>query len=55
MNHQKVKNYVQGNGTNWILWYKKLPGASYIGNVWEYQIRTARGIFEGLLKHMVNL
>ena len=35
MNHQKVKNYLQGNGTNWILWYKKLPGPSYIENVWN--------------------
>ena len=50
MDHLKIKNYLQGNGADWILWHKNPPGASHMGGVWERQIRTARGILEGLLK-----
>ena len=49
MGHLKIKNYLQGNGTDWILWHKNPPGA-HMGRVWERQTRTARGILEGLLK-----
>ena len=28
IDHLKVKNYLQGNGTDWILWHKNPPGAS---------------------------
>ena len=50
MDHLKIMNYLQGNGTDWILWHKNPPGASYLGGVWERQIGTARGILKGLLK-----
>ena len=50
MDHQKIKNYLQGNSTDWILWHKNPPGASHMGGVQERQIRTTRGILEGLLK-----
>ena len=50
MDHLKIKNYSQGNGTDSILWHKNPPGASHMGGVWERQIWTARAILEGLLK-----
>ena len=50
MHNLKIKNYLQGNGTDWILWHENPPRASHMGGVWECQIRTARGILEGLLK-----
>ena len=50
MDHLKIKNCLKGNGTDSILWHKNPPGASHMGGVWERQIRTARGILEGLLK-----
>ena len=46
MDHLKIKNYLQGNGTDWILWHKNPSGASHMG-----------GILEGLLKtygHLLN-
>ena len=54
MDHLKIKNYLQGNGTDWILWHKNPPGASRMGGVWERQIRTARVILEGLIKTHVQ-
>ena len=33
MDHQKIKNYLQGNSTDWILWHKNPPGASHMGGV----------------------
>ena len=42
MDYLKVKNHLQGNGTDWILWHKNPPGASHMGRMWECQIRTAR-------------
>ena len=50
MDHLKINNYFQGNGTDWVLWHKNPPRASHMGCVWERQIRTARRILEGLLK-----
>ena len=50
IDHLKVKNYLQGNGTDWILWHKNPPGASRMWGVWERQIWTGTGILEGLLK-----
>ena len=50
MHNLKIKNYLQGNGTDWILWHENPPSASHMGGVWKCQIRTARGILEGLLK-----
>ena len=47
IDHLKIKNYLQGNGTDWILWHKNPPGATYMGGVWERQIQTTRGILEG--------
>ena len=33
MDHLKINNYLQGNGTDWILWHKNSSGASYMGGV----------------------
>ena len=33
MDHLKIKNYLQGNSTNWILWHKNPPNASHMEGV----------------------
>ena len=35
MDHLKINNYLQGNGTDWILWHKNPTGALPRGTVWE--------------------
>ena len=50
MDHLKVKNYLQGNGTDWI--FKQRAHLQH--HTWEVcgnaKIQTVRGILEGLLK-----
>ena len=57
MNQKQIRDYLLRNGTVWITWYKYPPGASHMGGVWEYQIRSVRGILAALLKthgHSLN-
>ena len=35
MDHTKVKNFLQDNGTDWLVMIKKSPTASHMGGVWE--------------------
>ena len=35
MDHLEIKNYLQGSGTDWILWSKNPPRASHMGGVLE--------------------
>ena len=58
MKHNKIKNFLQENGADWILWYNNPPCTSHVGGVWECQIWSARIILEGLLKiqnHSLNV
>ena len=50
MDHTKISNFLQGNGTDWLVWIKNTPTASHMGGVWERQIRSARNILSSLLK-----
>ena len=47
MKHDNIKSFLQENETNWILWHSNPPGASHMGGVIEYQIRSAITILEG--------
>ena len=38
MKHNKIKNFLQENGADWILWYNNPPCTSHVGGVWECQI-----------------
>ena len=38
MDHFKVKNYLQRNGTDWTLPYKNPPGASHMGGMMLYKV-----------------
>ena len=49
MTHNKIKNFLQENGADWIDWHHNPPPASHTGGIWEHHIRTARNILEGLL------
>ena len=42
MDHLKIKNFLLGNGNDWILWHKNPPGTSHIGVVWECQENSKR-------------
>ena len=50
MDHTKISNLLQDNGTDWLVWIKNTPTASHMGGVWERQIRSARNILSSLLK-----
>ena len=50
MDHTKISNFLQDNGTDWLVWIKNTPTASHMGGVWERQIRSARNILSSLLK-----
>ena len=50
MDEEKVRNFLQDKGTDWIKWTHNPPAASHMGGVWERQIRTARAILSSLLK-----
>ena len=56
MNHQKINQFMQGNGGEWLSWKINSPAGSNMGSVWERQIRTVRMILESLLKtHSASL
>ena len=50
MDHTKISNFLQDNGTDWLIWIKNTPTASHMGRVWGQQIRSARNILSSLLK-----
>ena len=50
MDHQRISDYLQLVGTDWIVWKRNPPLASHFGGVWERQIRTARSILASLLQ-----
>ena len=43
MDHLKVKNYLQRNGTDWTLWCKNPPGASHMGGMRKHQTPRCLG------------
>ena len=49
MSHDKIKNFLQENGADWIDWHHNPPPASHMGGIWEHHIQTARNILKGLL------
>ena len=56
MNHDKIKNFLQENGADWIDWHHNPQAASHMGGIWERQICPARNILEGLLRtHSLSL
>ena len=56
MDQEKINNFMEDNGGEWMLWKRNLPSASNMGGVWERQIRSARTILTSLLKtHATSL
>ena len=56
MNYDKMKNFLQENGGDWIDWHHNPPAASHLGDIWKCQIQTATDILEGLLQtHSLSL
>ena len=50
MNHNRINEYLQVHGADWITWINNPPTASHMAGDWERQIRTARGILNALIK-----
>ena len=50
MDHEKIGEFLQQNGGEWIWWKRNPPPANNMGGVWERQIRTAQNILSSLLK-----
>ena len=50
MHHNKIKSFLQNNGSDWIVWHRNPPAASHIGGICERQIRSARQILAALIK-----
>ena len=53
MNHQKIKDFLQINGADYMLFkFKRNPhqASSHMGGVWEQQIRSARMILSSLMR-----
>ena len=50
VDHKKIEEYLQNQGTDWVKWNKNPPAASHMGGVWERQIRSARTILAFLMK-----
>ena len=50
MDQEQIRQYLLKSGTNWVTWQKNPRGASHMGGIWKHQIRSARAIFETLLK-----
>lgn len=50
IDHDKIKIFLQRNDTDWILWRKNSPGASYMECVWEIQVWSAKHILEWLIR-----
>ena len=56
MSHDKMKNFFQENGADWIDRQRNPPATSHMSGVWERQIWAARNILEGLLRtHSLSL
>ena len=50
MNHQKINQFMQDNGAEWMSWKRNPPAASNMGGVSERKIRSSRQILESLQK-----
>ena len=49
MDQSKIAEFLLSKGTDWLKWKFNTPAASYMGGVWERQIRSARSILASLL------
>ena len=50
MDHTKISNFLQDNGTDWLVSIKNTQTASHMGGVWKWQIHSARNVLSSLLK-----
>ena len=50
MDYNKIKSFLQNNGSDWIVWHRNLPVTNDMGDIWERQIKSARQIWAVLIK-----
>ena len=50
MNHQKINQFMQDNGGEWMFWKRNLSEVSNMGGMWDRQIRSVTKILGSLLK-----
>ena len=51
MDHDKISEFMQINGGDWLVWKFNPPKASHMGGSWERQIRSVRSILSSLMLH----
>ena len=49
LDHERINEFMQANGGEWLQWKRNPPKASHMGGVWERQIRSVRSILSSLL------
>jgi len=49
MDEQRIKEFLQLRGGDWLSWKRNPPASSHHGGVWERQIRSVRAILTSLL------
>ena len=50
MDEHKISHFLQNTGTDCVTWKNNPPSGSYMGGVWERQIKSARVVLSSLLK-----
>ena len=56
MDNKRIGDFLLEKRADWIVWKKNPPMSSYMGGVWERQIRSARTILSSLIRtHSMSL
>ena len=50
MDDNRLKEYLSGEGCDYILFRMNVPSASHMGGVWERQIRTVRSVLSSIME-----
>ena len=55
MDEDKISNFLENDGVDWVIWKNNPPSGSHMGGVLERQIKSAQVILSALLKQHVQV